>query len=165
MTQGVLAPHTQKYKQHVPGGWSKAYRIWCNPHSLQTNPCTPLMPAAWLPALQRCLCSISHCCLSNVQLPSLAEPLSPHTPITLESQELTRASRADGNKNTSVPCSAPCNNPHTHTLSLCSWFMQLFSFDFFPSQPSKQPEAGQQIYWLCHPWLQCLHSNRLRGTV
>lgn len=70
-------------------------------------------------------------------------------------------------KNTSVPCSLQqlFNKPHAHTFTLCPWSMQTFSFDCFPSQPSTQSEAGQQLYWLCHPWPQCLHSSGLRGTV
>lgn len=95
------------------------------------------MPAAWLPALQRCFCSISHFYLSNVQLPSHAEPPLCHPSITLESQELTRASRTDST------CSALCNNPHTLTLSVFMVHANVL-FRCFPSQPSKQSEVGQQ---------------------
>lgn len=42
-----------------------------------------------------------------------------------------------GIKNTFAPCSALCNNSHIHTLTLCSQSIQMFSFDCFPSQPSK----------------------------
>lgn len=31
-----------------------------------------------------------------------------------------------------------CNISHTHTLTLCSWSIQMFSFDYLPSWPSKQ---------------------------
>lgn len=163
----MSAPHNTETQAACPKWLVQSIQSQVKPTQL-ANQSFSSANASCMPASSAGLSAVLATAVSQMYIMLCPSHFAPSTLLPLETQELTRASRANGNKeylSTLFSATTLFNKPHTHIVTLCPWSMQMFSFDCLPSQPSKLSEAGQQLHWLCHPWPQCLHGSGMRGTV